>query len=454
MKTDSSNLNETLPLSIQHLLAMFVGAIVPPLLLAHVINAPAAVVTNLIQSALFASAIATFIQIFPIKIFGTYKTGSALPIMMGMNFVFLGVSLSVAGKYGIAALFGGLLIASVVSIFLSKFIVHLKKFFTPLVSGILIICLGIGLFQPAVHNLAGGLGNPTYGEPFNFFLGITVAVIIIFLNKFATGAIKNSAILIGIFSGYLIALFMGKIDFSQVGSAQWFSFPTIAAYGMEFNPEVIFIFIIAYAISIIDFMGCCTIITLGGLDRPLETEEYQNGVIGNGIGSVFASLLGSIPVTGLSQNAIIVSLNKKVHRNIFALAAALLLLASISPKIGALLVTVPNSVIGGATVIMFGMIVMAGITVFTFTGLTDEAKLIAGFSITISIGLSNIPGILSKFPEIIQVLVGGSSIITAVVLALFLQSAFGIISSIKNRNNKDDNKDEIVIDSTEEVAID
>lgn len=437
MKTNEPSLNETLPLSLQHLLAMFVGAIVPPLLLANVINAPSEVVTNFIQAALFSSAIATFIQIFPIKIFGKYKTGSALPLMMGMNYVFLGVSLSVVGKYGIASLFGGLLISSIISIFLSKFIVDLKKFFTPLVSGVLIICLGIGLFQPAVHNLAGGLGNPSYGDPFNFFLGTTVAIIIIFLNKFATGTIKNSAILIGILVGYAIALVMGKIDFSQVGNAQWFSLPTPVAYGMEFNPEVIFIFIIAYAISIIDFMGCCTIITMGGLNRDLETEEYQNGAIGNGIGSVFSALIGAIPVTGLSQNAIIVSLNKKTNRIIFTLAASFLLLASISPKIGAVLVTIPNAVIGGATVIMFGMIVMAGITVFTFTGLTDEAKLIAGFSIAISIGLSNIPGILSKFPEIIQVLVGGSSIITAVVMALFLQAVFSLLAVKSDTNAKE-----------------
>lgn len=437
MKTNEPSLNETLPLSLQHLLAMFVGAIVPPLLLANVINAPSEVVTNFIQAALFSSAIATFIQIFPIKIFGKYKTGSALPLMMGMNYVFLGVSLSVVGKYGIASLFGGLLISSIISIFLSKFIVDLKKFFTPLVSGVLIICLGIGLFQPAVHNLAGGLGNPSYGDPFNFFLGTTVAIIIIFLNKFATGTIKNSAILIGILVGYAIALVMGKIDFSQVGNAQWFSLPTPVAYGMEFNPEVIFIFIIAYAISIIDFMGCCTIITMGGLNRDLETEEYQNGAIGNGIGSVFSALIGAIPVTGLSQNAIIVSLNKKTNRIIFTLAASFLLLASISPKIGAVLVTIPNAVIGGATVIMFGMIVMAGITVFTFTGLTDEAKLIAGFSIAISIGLSNIPGILSKFPEIIQVLVGGSSIITAVVMALFLQAVFSLLA-VKSDTNAEE----------------
>lgn len=437
MKTNEPSLNETLPLSLQHLLAMFVGAIVPPLLLANVINAPSEVVTNFIQAALFSSAIATFIQIFPIKIFGKYKTGSALPLMMGMNYVFLGVSLSVVGKYGIASLFGGLLISSIISIFLSKFIVDLKKFFTPLVSGVLIICLGIGLFQPAVHNLAGGLGNPSYGDPFNFFLGTTVAIIIIFLNKFATGTIKNSAILIGILVGYAIALVMGKIDFSQVGNAQWFSLPTPVAYGMEFNPEVIFIFIIAYAISIIDFMGCCTIITMGGLNRDLETEEYQNGAIGNGIGSVFSALIGAIPVTGLSQNAIIVSLNKKTNRIIFTLAASFLLLASISPKIGAVLVTIPNAVIGGATVIMFGMIVMAGITVFTFTGLTDEAKLIAGFSIAISIGLSNIPGILSKFPEIIQVLVGGSSIIPAVVMALFLQAVFSLLAVKSDTNAKE-----------------
>ena len=436
MEEKKLSFKAALPLGVQHLLAMFVAAIVPPFLIAKALNADEAVMTNLIQAALFSSAIATFIQIFPIKLFKNFKTGSNLPIMMGMNYVFLGIALSVSGQYGLPTLFGGLLVASIVGIFMGMFVKYLKKFFTPLVSGILLICMGIGLFQPAVYNLAGGIGHPTFGDPVNFGIGLLVILVVVFLNKFGKAALKDTSILLAIIVGYIVSICLGIVDFSGIKEAQWLSIPRPVAYGLEFNFEIIFIMIIAYGIAIIDFMGCCTVTTLGGLDRQLETEEYSNGVIGLGIGSVFASLFGAVPVAGLTQNAAVVSLNKKINKKIFVIAATLVLLASISPKIAALLITIPNAVIGGATLVVFGMIATAGIMLLTMFGFDEETKLIAGVSIAISLGISSIPGLLSKFPEVIQTLVGGSSIITGVLTALFLQTVFKIVSIKKESKEK------------------
>ncbi len=436
MEEKKLSFKAALPLGVQHLLAMFVAAIVPPLLIANVMNANEAITTNLIQAALFSSAVATFIQIFPIKLFKNFKTGSNLPIMMGMNYVFLGIALSVSGQYGLPTLFGGLLVASIVGIFMGMFVKYLKKFFTPLVSGILLICMGIGLFQPAVYNLAGGIGHPTFGDPVNFGIGLLVILVVVFLNKFGKAALKDTSILLAIIVGYIVSICLGIVDFSGIKEAQWLAIPRPVAYGLEFNFEIIFIMIIAYAIAIIDFMGCCTVTTIGGLDRQLETEEYSNGVIGLGIGSVLASVFGAVPVAGLTQNAAIVSLNKKINKKIFVIAAILVLLTSISPKIAALLVTIPNAVIGGATLVVFGMIATAGIMLLTMFGFDEETKLIAGVSIAISLGISSIPGLLSKFPEVIQTLVGGSSIITGVFTALFLQTIFKIVSVKKESEEK------------------
>jgi xanthine/uracil permease len=263
---DEINSKKMIPLSLQHVLAMFVGTIVPPLLIANAVGMDGPGTTILIQAALFASAIATLIQLTPVPFF-TKKTGSNLPMMMGMSYVFLGVGISVAAQYGLAALFGGLLAASVIGVGMGFFVEKIKKSFTPLISGILVLCMGIGLYNPAINNLAGGYGSSSYGEPKNFAIGLFVALLIIFLIKKGKGVVKDSAILIGINTGYLISLPLGMVDFSQVAGAKWFSLPKPMAYGLDFNPGVIMIFVIAYAIGIIDFMGCCTVTTLGGYNR-------------------------------------------------------------------------------------------------------------------------------------------------------------------------------------------
>jgi len=422
------SVKEALPLGLQHLLAMFVGTIVPPLLIANVAKVDQAGTVMLIQAALFVSAIATFIQIFPLPLTKKIKTGSDLPIMMGMAYVFLGVSISIAGNYGLPALFGGLLVSSVLGIFMGFFIERIKKIFTPLISGVLVICMGIGLFKPAMHNMAGGMGASTYGEPKNFLLGLFVIFLIMFLNKVGKGVVKDASILIGIIAGYIIALPLGMVDFSGVGSASWFALPRPLAYGIEFKPSVIISCTVAYTIYLISFLGCATVTTFGGYGRPLKGEEMANGSIGVAFGSVIGALFGSIPVAGLTQNAAIISMNKYVNKIIFIVAGTLVLLTSVSPKVAAVLITIPNAIVGGATLIIFGMIAISGIGLLTMKGLDTDTKLISAVSIAISIGISYIPGILSQFPESIQMVLGASSIIPGVILALILQGVYGAIS--------------------------
>ena len=421
------SVREALPLSLQHLLAMFVGTIVPPLLIANVAKVDQAGTVMLIQAALFVSAVATFIQIFPLPLTKKIKTGSDLPLMMGMAYVFLGVSISIAGSYGLPDLFGGLLASSILGIFMGFFIGKIKKIFTPLISGVLVICMGIGLFKPAMTNLAGGFGAPSYGEPKNFLVGLFVIFLIMILNKVGRGVVKDASILIGIIAGYIVALPLGMVDYSAVGSASWFALPRPLAYGIEFNPSVILSCTVAYAISLISFLGCATVTTFGGYGRPLKEEEMANGSMGVAFGSIVASLFGSIPVAGLTQNAAIIAMNKYVNKVIFTVAGLLVLLTSLSPKVAAVLITIPNAIVGGATLIIFGMIAISGIGLLTMNGLDIDTKLISAVSIAISIGISYVPGILSQFPESVQMVLGASSIIPGVILALILQGVYGAI---------------------------
>lgn len=430
-KESKLSIGEALPLSFQHLLAMFVGTIVPPILIAGAIGASMEQRITLIQAALFVSAIATFIQLFPLPLFGKYKLGSGLPMMMGMSYVFLGLTVAVAKDRGLPVLFGSLLVASIFGIFMGFFVDKIKKIFTPLISGVLVICMGIGLYPSAVRNLASGIKSENYGDPKNIFVGLLVVFVIAILNKVGKGMVKNAAIVIGMIVGYIVAIPLGMVDFSNIGAASWFAIPRPMAYGLEFDTGSIITFTIAYAISIISLLGCGTVTTFGAYGRPLTGEEIANSSIGMGLGTAIASIFGSIPMAGLTQNASIVSINKKTEKIIFVLASLMVLVTSISPKIASCLISIPPSVIGGGTLVIFGMITISGMGLLNRTGDDQHAKFIAGISIAISIGITYNPTMFAKFSPTIQTLIGKSSLISGVIIALILQGIFGAIDKHK-----------------------
>ena len=427
------SIGEALPLSFQHLLAMFVGTIVPPILIAGAIGASIEQRITLIQSALFVSAIATFIQLFPLPLFKKYKLGSGLPMMMGMSYVFLGLTVAVAKDQGLPVLFGSLLVASIIGVFMGFYVDRIKKIFTPLISGVLVICMGIGLYPSAVKNLASGIKPENYGDPKNLFVGLLVVFIIAILNKIGRGMIKNAAIVIGMIVGYIVAIPLGMVDFSSIAEAGWLAIPKPMAYGIEFDTGIIITFTIAYAISIISLLGCGTVTTFGAYGRPLKGEEIANSTIAMGVGSVISSLFGSIPMAGLTQNAAIISINKKTQKIIFVLASLMVLVTSISPKIASCLISIPNSVIGGGTLVIFGMITISGMGLLNRVGDNEYSKLIAGISIAISIGITYNPTMFLKFSPTIQTLIGKSSLISGVIIALILQELYRLIDSFNSK---------------------
>lgn len=443
-KESKLSIGEALPLSFQHLLAMFVGTIVPPILIAGAIGATVEQRITLIQSALFVSAIATFIQLFPLPLFGRYKLGSGLPMMMGMSYVFLGLTVAVAKDQGLPVLFGSLLVASIVGIFMGFFVDKIKKIFTPLISGVLVICMGIGLYPSAVRNFASGIKPENYGDPKNIFVGILVVFIIAILNKVGKGMVKNAAIVIGMIVGYIVAIPFGMVDFSSISQASWIAIPRPMAYGIAFDTGTIITFTIAYAISIISLLGCGTVTTFGAYGRPLSGKEIANSSIAMGFGSVIASIFGSIPMAGLTQNAAIISINKKTQKIIFVLASLMVLITSISPKIASCLISIPNSVIGGGTLVIFGMITISGIGLLNRAGDNEYSKLIAGISIAISIGITYNPTMFLQFSPTIQTLIGKSSLISGVIVALILQGIFGTIDRYIEKKSIDGCKGEKV----------
>jgi uracil-xanthine permease len=417
-------LKEAVPLALQHLLAMIVGNMVPAILIANVVGLNQTQSTMLIQGSMLAAGLATFLQLYPIPLFKGYKIGVRLPLMMGMSYVFLGACISVAAEHGLAALFGAQIAAGVI-VFLVGFIIKkIRHIFTAVISGTIIACMGIGLFSTAIKNLAGGEGTELFGNPINFLIGGFVTIIIIMINKFGKGLVKNSSILIGIVVGYAVSLAAGIIDFSAVHGAAFISLPTPVAFGLEFKPELIAMFTIIYIIGIVDMMGASTIVTMGAMDREVTDEELSSIVLGNSISSIISSVFSALPTGVFSQNTVIVSMNKVISRYVIALGAAVLLLAGVSPYLGAIMTTIPNCVIGGATIVVFSSIAMSGFSIIGSDGFTEENNLIAGVSIAVSIGVSTFPQVLNQFPDIVQTIVGNSYIVSGAVIAILLQTAF------------------------------
>lgn len=427
-------LREALPLGLQHLMAMIVGNMVPAILISNIVGLDQQKSTMLIQGAMLVAGIATLLQLYPIPLFKGYKLGSKLPLIMGTSYVFLGAWLSVGAQYGLPALFGAQIGGAIVVFFVGFGMKKIRHIFTPAISGTIIACMGLSLFPTAIKNFAGGEGSSTFGDPINFIIASVVGVIIIFLMRFGKGLFKDASILIGIIAGYVISLACGMIDFSAVQGVSLVSLPTPVAFGLEFRIDLILMFATIYIIAIADMMGAATMATIGAMDREVTDEELASIVLGNSISSIVASLFSSMPTGIFSQNTAIVSINKVTSRYVIAIASVILLFIGISPMLGALVTTIPSCVVGGATLVLFSSIAIAGFEIINIDGFNQENNLISGVAIATSIGLTSVPQVLDKFPEFIKTLVGDSSIVSGAIIALLLKYIFEIIQRKSNNS--------------------
>lgn len=417
-------LREAFPLGMQHLLAMFIGNIVPMIVVSQARGLSQGQTTLLIQAAMFGAAIATLLQAYPIVIGKGYKLGSGLPVFMGLTYTFLPTCIAVAQTSNLSVIFGAQIIGGFATIFIGMGLKKLRRFFPPVVTGSIVLSIGISLFPLGIHNVAGGMGHPTYGSLDNWIVGAIVICIILFFSQFGKGLSKVSAILIGIVSGYIVALFFGMVDFSAISQASWFALPKPLAFGIEFQLDIIILFIVIFFINAIEMVGDYSVSAVGGLGREATDDELTGGIIGNGITSIIAAIFNCFPTGTYSQNSGIVALTKVTSRFVIGVGAAVLLLSSFVPKIGALIATIPNPVVGGATLVVFSMISMSGITLLTMKPLTGRSMLIAGISVALGIGVVTVPEAIVEFPPMFKMFFGESAVVLTATIAFILNLIF------------------------------
>ena len=423
-------------LALQHLVAMIVGCVTPPLIIANVIGLPQAERVLLIQSSLVVSAVATLLQLYPIgKKSWKFRFGSGLPIIMGISFAYVPSMQAIAGDGGgVAAIAGAMIVGGIVAVLVGLFVRQIRVLFPPVITGTVVFTIGLSLYPTAINYMAGGTSNTydlivgtkgltealVYGSWQNWAVAILTLVAVMVLNNCGKGVAKLASILIGMGFGYVVAMCFGMVDFSEVGGAAWFSLPQFNHFGVTFDPAACIAIGLLFAINSIQAIGDFTATTIGGLDRDPTNGELQGGIVTYGLTNILGALFGGLPTATYSQNVGIVTTNKVVNRFVFALTGGFLLLAGVSPKFAACLTTIPQCVLGGATITVFSTIAMTGMKLIASQELSARNTTIVGLSAALGVGISQAADALGQFPESFTMIFGKSPVVIATIMAVIL----------------------------------
>lgn len=409
-------MKQVVPLGLQHVVAAIVGVITPAILVSNAVGLEVADKTLLIQVSLLITAIATLVQVF-----GLWRVGAKLPVVMGVSFAYVPTLLALAnGYHDLGVILGAQIVGGCVAILFGIFVKQLRVFFPPMVTGTVIFTIGLSLYPTAVKYMAGGAGAADFGSWQNWLVAVITLAVVIFCNNFTKGVTKLASILMGIIVGYLVALCFGMVDFSSVGAAGIVAVPVPFKFGIKFVPAACVSMAVMYIVNSVQTIGDLTSTTLGGLDREPTDRELSGGIVCQGAASVVGAFFGGLPTASYSQNVGIVTVNRVVNRVVFGFAAVVLLIAGFVPKFSALLTTIPQCVIGGATISVFATITMTGIRMISSDGLTPRNVSIVGIAVALGVGVTQVSGSLAGFPEWVGTVFGGSSVVISTLIAILL----------------------------------
>ena len=412
---DDLDLPKKVLFGLQHIFAAFGGIIVVPLVIATSLGFDSKVTTALISASILGSGLATIIQAK-----GVGKVGARVACIMGTDFTFVSPAISVGSVLGLPGIIGATILGSLFEVILSFFIKPLMKFFPPLVTGTVVALIGLTLLPVSIAWAAGGAGSANYASLENLAVAMFVLVITLLLNNYGKGMISSASILIGIVVGYLVCIPLGLVDFNPVKEASWLSFPKILEFGVTFDAKAVMAFIPAYFVATIGTVGCLKAIgETSNID--IGDKRVAAGVLSDGVGSALGGLVGSCPNTSFSQNIGIISLTKVASRHVAVMAGILLVILGFLPKVAAIITGIPNPVLGGVGIMMFGTVAAAGIRTLSNIKLTERNLLIIAISMGLGLGVTFRPDVIHNLPEVIR-MIFSSGISTGTIAALILNA--------------------------------
>lgn len=400
-------------LALQHILAAFAGIIAVPLVVASALGLPVEQTSALVSAAIFVAGLATILQSKGLGPIGARVSG-----MMGTDFTFANPAISVGSQFGLAGVVGATIAGSFVEIILSRFIKPLMRFFPQLITGTVVTLIGITLLPVSMDWAAGGVGSSDYGSVENVSIAFVVMLFTLFLNHYSKGMLKTASVFFGMVFGYVLCVFLGKVDLSAVNDAAWVALPNVFGFGVRFELSAILAFIPAYVVSLIGTVGIMMAIGEAS-GQKMSSERAANGVLADGVGSLLAGIFGAGPNTAFSQNVGLITLTKVASRQVMILAGIILALLGVFPKISALISIMPQPVLGGVGVIMFGLVAAQGVKTLATVKMGDRELLIISLAFALGIGVTVRPELLSNLPQALQ-MIFSSGISTGTIVALIL----------------------------------
>ena len=412
-------LGQAIPLGLQHVLAMFASNVTPAFIIAGAAGLAGADLVYMIQMAMVFSGIATLIQTV-----GIGPVGAKLPIVQGTSFAFIPVMIPVAATAGMAAVLGAAVIGGIFHFFLGTVIGRMRGLLPPLVTGTVVLTIGLALIPVAIKYSAGGVpleGQPEFGTFQHWGLALLVILVTLAIKFFARGIMTAAAALIGLVVGYVVAIPFGMVDFGRVAGAAWFAIPNPFSFGFELNAAAVIGMCLMAIVSAIETVGDISGITKGGAGREATDKEIAGGTMADGIGTALAGVFGGLPNTSFSQNVGLVAMTGVMSRHVVTIGAAFLIVAGLIPKVGAIVSAMPIAVLGGGVVIMFGMVASAGLRMIGEVTMNRRNMVILAVSLAIGLGLQAVPGSLQHLPATLKILLT-SGLLPAAFLAVTLNA--------------------------------
>lgn len=415
---EKPSMKHLLPLSMQHVLLFIAGSLAVPLIIAGGAGMTSEQTTLMVQCMIMVAGVGTMIQAF-----GLGPVGNKLPTVLGPTFTFLAPAIAISVAYGYDAFIGASLIGGLVMALLGTFCINsIKKLFPPIVLGCVIMVIGVALFGVGIDYMAGGAGAANYACWQNYLVGGITMVLVIVFNIFGKGFVKGASVLLAMVVGTVVALMMGLVDFSALASQSWFAMPKPLAFGIRFEVAPILICIIIYLVNTVEFIGDTSNAALAAADRPVTPKELSSGILCDGLTSSLAAVFNVSPTVTYSANIGLLKLTGVKSRYIVGFAGLIITILGFVPKLAQLLALIPMPVIGGASIVIFGIIATSGMEILMRENLSERDKLIVAIALAVGLGFNFTPNALKDYPYYISALLNGipGTAITATVLNLIL----------------------------------
>ena len=406
---------QAVPFGLQHVLAMFVSNITPIIILANVVGVSPDISAVLIQNCMIIAGIGTLIQLYPI-----WKIGSRLPIVMGISFTFLSLSISIATAQGMGVLMGAVIVGGIVEGLLGLFVKYWVKLVPHLVAATVVTAIGFSLLPIGANSFAGGQGAADFGSLNNWIVGSFTLLVCLGFQVFAKGFLRSLSVLFGLIAGYILALCMGMVNFSGFDNVGFVSLPKLLPFTPEFNIGAILSIIAIFFVSATETIGDTSALCNSALHRNPHKEELGSSISCDGFVSSLAGLFGCTPITSFSQNVGLAAMSGVVNRFAIATGACIMILGGIFPAVGTLLTTIPQAVLGGCTIMMFGSIMFAGFGMMARCGFSDRNMIIVSLSLSVGLGFTQAAEMFAIFPQMFRTVFADNCVAVVFMLAVLL----------------------------------